>query len=130
MSKTFGGSEQGIFPPIGKKFLDLHGMDDFMYLNPDFQPEGPQVPGAPGLYFNLEKGGDFSQIMRVLTRLKVGVWQYMGMYRVNRSERPALTKAEWLSQSTKVSTYCLYNSLNKINSDSSGQEDLGRRDQT
>ncbi|KAF9558414.1 hypothetical protein CPC08DRAFT_819351 [Agrocybe pediades] len=103
MSSTYGGNRQKMFPTPSQKFLDTHGMDDWMYINPEFQPEGPETPGAPGLYFDSLAGdSDLDGTLRVFTRIQIGIWQYMGMYEVKRSTPPALTQAEWLSQADKV----------------------------
>lgn len=100
MSATYGGSMQAVQPGIAKKFLDIHGLDDFFYLNLDYQPEAPQVPGAHGLYFCTQAGDDIPGIWRVFTRILVGQWQYQGMYTVTTSK--SLKKEEWAIQPARV----------------------------
>lgn len=53
MSKTYGGNMQMTCPVPARKFLDVHGMDDFMFLPTGFQPEAPLLPGAPGVGWTL-----------------------------------------------------------------------------
>ena len=50
-SSTWGGNPQETFPSISAKFLDKHGLNDFMYPNLLWNPHGPQVPGCAGLFF-------------------------------------------------------------------------------
>lgn len=54
LSAIYGGNSQETLPSIGKRFLDQHGLDDFMYPSLDYNPGAPQVPGAPGLMFMLD----------------------------------------------------------------------------
>ncbi|KAF9558415.1 hypothetical protein CPC08DRAFT_667608 [Agrocybe pediades] len=103
LSSTYGGNPQRMCPKPSKKFLDVHGMNDWMYLNPDYQHVAPQVPGAPGLCFDSEEADeDFDGMKRVFTRIQSGFWQYMGTYEIKRSTPPALTMAEWRDQPRKV----------------------------
>jgi hypothetical protein len=108
MSKTWGGNTQRTLPKIGKKFN--HGLKDFMYPGPDSQPGAPEVPGAPGLWLDVEdtegtwwrnRYGDTP--MRVFTRVmnKPSLWQYQGQYRVRIAE--TLSAEEWRQQTAKVS---------------------------
>ncbi|KAF8905775.1 hypothetical protein CPB84DRAFT_1676233 [Gymnopilus junonius] len=100
MSATYGGSMQATCPSIGKKLLARHGLNDFCYLNLDYQPQAPQIPGAPGLFYSTESGGDWKGDQRVLTRVRPNEWQYMGMYAIKTCK--SLTKEEWASQPPKV----------------------------
>lgn len=97
---------QATCPNIGKHRLEQHGMNDFMYLHPDYQPVAPQVPGACGLFFRTgtSVGYTWPLLQRVFTRIQSNVWQYMGTYRLTSS--PSLTPAEWAKQEPKV-TYNL-----------------------
>ncbi|KAF5374203.1 hypothetical protein D9758_004624 [Tetrapyrgos nigripes] len=52
MSATYGGNTRYTFPKISRKFFEKHGMADFIYINMDYNPHAPQVPGAPGLKFS------------------------------------------------------------------------------
>ncbi|KAH9483250.1 hypothetical protein JR316_0005354 [Psilocybe cubensis] len=101
---TYGGSPMQIFPRIGPKFLKIHGLNDFMYLSPLFQPEAPQVPGAPGLYLDSHppqgsKKGQWAKLMRVFTKISdsPSKSQYMGQYQICSCK--SLTKDEWAIQS-------------------------------
>ena len=102
MASKYGGSMQATFPTIGKKLKEKHGMDDFMYLHPTYQPVAPQVPGACGLFFMplTSMGSEWPELQRVFTRIDSNVWQYMGMYRLISS--PSLTTREWADQEPKV----------------------------
>lgn len=68
-ANVYGGSMQDTFPkPSAVKFAQ-HGMDDFMFMIPtDYQPEAPQIPGAPGLRLCASPGGDFDQIVRTFVK--------------------------------------------------------------
>ncbi|KAK0492801.1 hypothetical protein EDD18DRAFT_1079208 [Armillaria luteobubalina] len=101
MSQFWGGNTQETFPTIAQKFLDIHHMDDFMYLNLNMNPHAPQMPGAPGLFFSsLSDEGDAewsrSGIHRVFSWIDSGKWQYMGQYTMERAA--PLTMEEWSRQ--------------------------------
>ncbi|EAU82332.2 hypothetical protein CC1G_06642 [Coprinopsis cinerea okayama7 len=49
ISNTYGGSMQCTFPRISGDKLREHGLDDWFFLPLDYQPEAPEIPGAPGL---------------------------------------------------------------------------------
>jgi len=112
MASKYGGSMQATCPTIGKKLKEKHGMDDFMYLHPAYQPVAPQVPGACGLFFGTGTsiGQQWPLLQRVFTRIDSNVWQYMGMYRLTSS--PSLTKREWADQDPKVMKHNL--SISKL----------------
>ncbi|KAF8959448.1 hypothetical protein BDZ97DRAFT_1667246, partial [Flammula alnicola] len=93
MAATYGGSMQATCPNISPRLLAIHGMDNFVYLHPDYQPIAPRVSGAPGLFFSTEAGGDWPGVQRVFTRIDSNIWQYMGMYEIKTC--PSLTKEEW-----------------------------------
>lgn len=103
MARKYGGSMQATCPEISRRHKENHGMDDFMYLHPAYQPVAPQVPGACGLFFTTGTsiGKEWPAFQRVFTRIDSNVWQYMGMYRLTSS--PSLTRREWLDQEPKVS---------------------------
>lgn len=93
------------FPDIREEKLQEHGMDDFMYLPLDFQPEAPEVPGFPGLWLNI--GGDNSEMdadpQRVFTRITTtprALWQYQGQYEIKLAKQ--LTQEEWGNQTVSV----------------------------
>ncbi|KAF9558416.1 hypothetical protein CPC08DRAFT_559716 [Agrocybe pediades] len=103
LSSTYGGNPQEAFPKPSQKFLNIHGMDDWMYINPNYQPEAPQLPGAPGLFFGSQPSDEgYKEVLRVFTRIKDGIWQYMGMYELKGCTPPSLTRAEWQEQPQKV----------------------------
>jgi uncharacterized protein DUF6697 len=108
MVSKYGGSMQATIPDISKRLKDMHGLDDFMYLHPGYQPVAPQVPGACGLFLLTHSsiGEEWTTIQRVFTRIDSNVWQYMGMYQLTSS--PSLTRREWLDQEPKVG-YFLFN---------------------
>ncbi|KAJ7210637.1 hypothetical protein B0H12DRAFT_409650 [Mycena haematopus] len=58
MSQEYGGNRQDTRPPIGEDFWMKTGLRNFMYLNLDFNPRCPEIPGAPGLLFNVACPGD------------------------------------------------------------------------
>ncbi|KAH6873716.1 hypothetical protein BKA70DRAFT_1352579 [Coprinopsis sp. MPI-PUGE-AT-0042] len=108
MSKTWGGSSQRTFPPIDKKKFK-HGLDDFMYPGSASQSATPEVPGAPGLWLDVEdtsgtwwrdRYGDtpvrlFTCIVKSPAR-----WQYQGQYRIRIAK--TLEKEEWRQQKAEV----------------------------
>jgi len=88
MSHRFGGSNCSCFPRIKQERVDEHGYNDFMYLNLDLNPHAPQVPGAPGLYFEPGKSDpdfEWADPQRLYSRITGGAWQKMGIYQMTRS---------------------------------------------
>ncbi|TEB28985.1 hypothetical protein FA13DRAFT_684766 [Coprinellus micaceus] len=77
-----------------------------MYLPDDYQPLGPQVPGAPGIWINGGgNSGDWSdkwEIKRVFMRIQTGParWMYQGQYKIKRVR--SMTKEEWARQKPAV----------------------------
>jgi hypothetical protein len=102
ISYHYGGNTQEPFPSIGQFFLDKHGLDDFMYPNLEYNPHAPEVPGAPGLFFEAIGGPAYNwpQEQRVISRIKQGEWQYQGQYVLAPAK--SLTKEEWGSQRPNV----------------------------
>ena len=92
ISSYYGGNMRSTCPEISKKFKEKHGLDDFMFFHPSYQPVAPQVPGACGLFFSTSSsvGEEWCKLQRVFTRIESNVWQYMGMYRLTSS--PSLTR--------------------------------------
>lgn len=95
------------FPKISKKKLALHGLDDFMYLNLNLNPQAPQLPGAPGLLFDVDSNpgsppgdDDDDRIHRLFARLESAIWLYCGQYKMKQVM--SLTKEEWAEQLPKV----------------------------
>ncbi|PBK65592.1 hypothetical protein ARMSODRAFT_891695, partial [Armillaria solidipes] len=101
MSKVYGGNRQESFPRVAQKFLDVHHMDDFMYLNLAMNPHAPQVPGAPGLFFDADEPVDeISKTRRVFSRIRSKQWEYMGQYKMEPVA--SLTTEEWNQQRNTV----------------------------
>ncbi|KAF9475824.1 hypothetical protein BDN70DRAFT_883214 [Pholiota conissans] len=107
MASTYGGNMQATFPRPSQEFLDIHGMDDFMYLPTEYQPEAPQLPGAPGLWLRPGSRGDLEGQQRVFSKIilaggaKMGSrYQYQGQYEVRAANPPTLTVQEWRNQPT------------------------------
>ena len=107
-SKEWGGNTQETFPKISPKKLAKHGLNDWMYLPDNYQPLGPQVPGAPGIWINGGgNSGDWSddwEIKRVFMRIQTGpaLWMYQGQYKIKRVR--SMTKEEWARQKPAVSS--------------------------
>lgn len=111
MSDQYGGSPMGTFPSISEENFALHGLDDFAYLSLDLNPQAPQLPGAPGLFFAVdsepgsppaEKDAN-DEILRLFSRLQSAIWLYCGQYKM--TQVPSLTKEEWGAQLPKVSYF-------------------------
>lgn len=109
ISSIYGGNPQETFPLIGKRFVDQHGLNDFMYPNLDYNPAAPRVPGSPGLFFKTTPEREDKKmtnhdlsVYRVITRLGTGKWLYMGQYSLTET-RP-LTVSEWAEQKPVVSS--------------------------
>ncbi|THU78144.1 hypothetical protein K435DRAFT_845899 [Dendrothele bispora CBS 962.96] len=98
MCHQYGGSNAACFPNISQERVEKHGYNDFMYLNLNLNPHAPQVPGAPGLYFNAtarpliadddedDKVDNWPDLQRVYVRLEGGVWLKVGIYKMTRSK--------------------------------------------
>jgi hypothetical protein len=99
----YGGNTQQTFPSIAAEKFEVHGLDDFMYPNLDFNPCAPQRPGAPGLFFKAACGqpaDDWPTVQRVITRIDSNVWHYVGQYKMAPSV--SLTKEEWAREKPLV----------------------------
>lgn len=74
-------------------------------MNTDYQPEAPEVPGAPGLWFCTDSGPD-KGVRRVITKIQDRTakynnkWLYVGQYEILAAK--PLTVKEWEAQSTLV----------------------------
>jgi hypothetical protein len=103
MATTYGGSFVDTFPHIKLERLAEHGYDNFMYISPLYNPNAPQVPGYPGLYYECCDFPDEerAKIRRLFFLLGDGWWLYLGQYRLARVED--LTKEEWNLQTSAVS---------------------------
>lgn len=108
ISATYGGNMEETFPSPARKFLDVHGMDDWMFLPTEYQPEAPLLAGAPGLWFCINPDHHIQQTKRVFVKAvpevgpKASVYQYMGMYKVAPATPLHLTVVEYATQSAKV----------------------------
>ena len=108
LKDTYGGSTIKTFPEIAQKHFNRHGLRDFMFLNLDFNPFAPQIPGSPGLFFECETNITRRRVQRVFTRLAVNEWQPEGLYDVIPCL--SLTKVEWQAQKPAVS-YHLFSEI-------------------
>lgn len=111
MTNVYGGSSQVAFPTIGKDKLKQHGLNDFMFMNTEFQPQAPEVPGAPGLWFNPNEKGNIGRF-RAFTKINCGKpnnkWLYVGQYEVCLANPSRLSMQEWRAQPATVSTSRLH----------------------
>ncbi|KAL0947305.1 hypothetical protein HGRIS_013424 [Hohenbuehelia grisea] len=98
ISKLYGGNPQQTFPVISKKHIDRHGLNDFVFLNPIYNPHVAQIVGGPGLFFEANSSPAFPwpKIQRVIIRLDPSHWLYLGQYQL--IPEASLTKEEWLPQ--------------------------------
>src|ERR1700722_3506977 len=97
----FGGNSIQAFPPIKQSFIDRHGHGSYMYLNLDWHPYAPLVPGYPGLYFGSRPKNRVWLDYRLVIRQEARKWLYLGQYDV--SPTLSLTKEEWRDTPDKVS---------------------------
>ncbi|KAL4255373.1 DUF6697 domain-containing protein [Pleurotus pulmonarius] len=106
LCSLYGGNKRKTFPFDTKEDDDLvRGVpkNEFMYPNLIYNPHLPLIPGAPGLYSqaNYPAGaGPWPRIQRVMVRVRVGVWQYMGQYQLIPTT--SLTRDEWKEQDVIV----------------------------
>ncbi|KAF7433766.1 hypothetical protein PC9H_005731 [Pleurotus ostreatus] len=106
LCNLYGGNIRKTFPFDNKDDDDLvRGVpkNEFMYPNLNYNPHLPLIPGAPGLYSqaNYPAGaGPWPRIQRVMVRVRVGVWQYMGHYELIPTT--SLTRDEWKEQDVIV----------------------------
>ncbi|KAI0059311.1 hypothetical protein BV25DRAFT_1139076 [Artomyces pyxidatus] len=100
MAKTFGGSARQTFPAISAKHVRAHGYKHFMFMNLNWNPCAPQLPGAPGLWFSQQPAEGEMPVHRVFVRRDNNSWLYVGQYTITPA--PSLTQTEWLCQSNVV----------------------------
>lgn len=96
----YGGGSMAIFPKISDKNLARHGLDNFMFIKLDYNPNAPLNPGESGFFF-----GEVSQVwkrgkVRLFVRIDSGEWRYMGWY--DPKPTPPLTTEEWKNQKPAV----------------------------
>ena len=108
ISATYGGNMKETFPRPAPEFLNAHGMNDWMFLPTEYEPEAPLLAGAPGLWLCLRPDHDIQQIKRVFVKAvpeegpRVTVYQYMGMYKITPATPVYLSAGEYAAQSAKV----------------------------
>lgn len=81
-SQRFGGSAVDTFPKIGSAKLAEHQLNDWAFPSVEFNPHAPQIPGAPGLFYQ-ESDHERQELIRrkrVIVRLDVSKWLYVGTY--------------------------------------------------
>lgn len=100
LTSLYGGNIQQTFPSIAAERFEVHGLDDFMFPNLDFNPCAPQIPGAPGLFFRPRPLDSWPKVQRVITRIDHNAWQYVGQYKMTAST--PLTKEEWALEDYQV----------------------------
>ncbi|KAJ7983092.1 hypothetical protein DFH06DRAFT_977985, partial [Mycena polygramma] len=120
MSQDYGGNPQETYPKIAKVFVEKTRLKRFMYLNLVYNPHCPEIPGAPGLLFDVACAGSNDEIDRgeerkegeegakpdedktwiLFARLDRATWQYQGQYVLTLAED--LNLQEWKQQSPKV----------------------------
>ncbi|KAG6910180.1 hypothetical protein DXG01_012629 [Tephrocybe rancida] len=111
INSQYGGSSRSNFVTISSKRVAVHGLNNFMFPTFGYNPDVPQVPGAPGLWYTIAQGENIARAhpsfkaeeQRVITRLSTddgGIWQYQGQYKLAPTD--SLTKDEWAVQDEKV----------------------------
>ncbi|KAF4615941.1 hypothetical protein D9613_011357 [Agrocybe pediades] len=75
---------------VRDRLIPIGGADFFDITLP--QPDREVMPSDEG----------YKEVLRVFTRIKDGIWQYMGMYELKGCTPPSLTRAEWQEQPQKV----------------------------
>ncbi|KAJ7721343.1 hypothetical protein DFH07DRAFT_784140 [Mycena maculata] len=108
ISKNYGGNTQWTFPKIKPETAVRTGKARFMFPNLSYNPHCPEMPGAPGLFFDAyyplpgddSKGQAPSGAYTLIIRLDSGSWSYLGEY--EKKPAPDLTMEEWKQQSRKA----------------------------
>ncbi|CAL1694781.1 unnamed protein product [Somion occarium] len=83
ITTLFGGNFVSTFPKIDAERVNSHGIDNFAFLNLDFNPHAPMLPGAPGLCFVSRRAGfrKWDSYLRLFIPFKGDhKWCYMGNY--------------------------------------------------
>ncbi|KAJ8483348.1 hypothetical protein ONZ45_g14627 [Pleurotus djamor] len=104
LSNLYGGNKQETFPHPREEQRALHGIDDFMCLNYEMNPNAPEFPGCPGFFFTVgsKHAGEGERSpgpYRLITRFEPSKWGYLGQYQL--SPNKSLTKEEWHAQKPK-----------------------------
>lgn len=114
ISDVYGGSPQGMLPPISEKYVRKHKMNDFMFPDLVHNPYLPIQPGHPGMMFRLpdeldkDRGWEDTtegkerrtDVQRVFVKLAQNEWVYVGQYAMSRMQNLGI--AEWRAQGPKV----------------------------
>ena len=84
ISHLYGGNTQKTFPKPRDEMLELHGLDDWMFLSLDFNPHAPTKPGHSGLFFSEEGRATktWDTVERTFVLVGSGKWLYMGQYKM------------------------------------------------
>jgi len=108
LSQRYGGNEQDTFPHPAPDKLAKHGYNNFMCINLLYNPNGPQRPGHPGLFYETQpasglwrnRGGGGPATQIVFVRIQSNQWLYLGEYELTAA--PSLTMERWLAQDNVV----------------------------
>ncbi|KAI0059308.1 hypothetical protein BV25DRAFT_1138684 [Artomyces pyxidatus] len=103
-SATLGGSLIATCPRIAADKYEALGKD-FMYVNLEYHPYGPRLPGEMGLWLDpddSELAGQSDLVRRTFIRRAANIWLYVGQYKLIPSS--PLTRQEWLLQPKTVKT--------------------------
>lgn len=102
ISHLYGGNIQETFPTPRDEMVELHGLDDWMFLSLDFNPHAPTRPGHSGLFFSEEGRATkpWPTIERTFILVQSGKWMYMGQYKME----PGITLSTelWRQQKRSV----------------------------
>lgn len=94
LSENYGGGRRNTIPSIGKRFLLAHGTRHWLYPNLKYNPYAPGIPGHLGLFFQARGVPEIvwrNVVYRVITRVAVGQWLYMGQYQVDLTPSSVLS---------------------------------------
>lgn len=102
ISHLYGGNNQELSPSPAKEKLNWHGLNDWLFLRPDYNPHAPTCPGRSGLYFSSRSRHNiWQEPQRTFVQFKPSQWVYMGQYDVK--PRGTLTTDAWKGQKAPVS---------------------------
>ncbi|KAJ7083124.1 hypothetical protein B0H15DRAFT_428600 [Mycena belliarum] len=103
MSKEYGGNPQDTYPKIGSAFVARTGKSRFSYLNLLYNPHCPEIPGAPGLLFDVKCSGEPNDSGGDQVKEEEGKPHGAGGNEDEpRGPAPPLTLDEWKQQSSAV----------------------------
>ncbi|KAF7331040.1 hypothetical protein MVEN_02444300 [Mycena venus] len=126
MSKHYGGNPQETYPKIAPEFFEKTHLKNFMYLNLNFNPRCPEIPGAPGLLFDAWCPGDSDIDLKAAEKPKKGK---------KKKGKKAKGKEEWKQQPSNVrQTWAHQLSIKRwgrwIRADITLRRELGRKPTT